>query len=85
MESQQTVSARATENRRTNRIVDAVAEIVGRETAERMMDDIESREETPEREGAGAKLARLRESSRGRAWLEAHPDASWEDIERVPL
>ena len=44
MGSQQTVSARATENRRTNRIVDAVAEIVGRETAERMMDDIESRE-----------------------------------------
>ena len=35
MGSQQTVSARATENRRTNRIVDAVAEIVGRETAER--------------------------------------------------
>ena len=50
-----------------------------------MMDDIECREETPEPEGAGAKLARLQESIRGQAWLEAHPEASWEDIEQVPL
>ena len=78
-------NARATEDRRTDRIVGAVAEFVGREDAARMMEEIEAREDAPKPEGPAAKLARLRESVRGRRWLDEHPRASWDDIEGVRL
>ena len=73
-------NARATEDRRTNTIVDAVAEIVGRDQAERMMDEIETYDDAPAPEGPAAKLTRMRECATGRQWLEQHPKATWDDI-----
>ena len=32
-----------------------------------------------------AKLVRLKDSPSGRAWLDTHPDADWDDIAKAPV
>ena len=73
-------SVRATEQRRTEMIFKAVVPLPGENDTRRIMDQIEAHEDDVEPEGAGAKLARMSESRRGRQWLREHPQANWADI-----
>ena len=78
--------ARATEQRLSDRVYKAVAGSIGDGLARKLIearyeyDDVEA---VPE--GPVAKLRRISATRRGREWLEAHPEATWSDIEAVDL
>ena len=77
--------ARDTEQRLTTSLFDAIAAHLGEETARRMIEEREFEYTPPKPEGMVAKLHRMQGSIRGREWLAAHPDATWDDIRRAHL
>ena len=77
--------ARATEQRRIDSVCEAAAEFLGMDVARRLTEEPETVLDEPESEGAAAKLERMRESRRGRQWLQEHPGATWDDIEAARI
>ena len=73
-------NARETEQRRTDALITAIASLVGTRRAEELIETVGEPFEHEAQESAPAKLARMRESDRGKQWLREHPDASWEEV-----